>query len=287
MNYDSILLRYGELFLKGRNALWFEKKLIENLRKLVGIKAVKRVRGRLILDYFEVHQQLKKVFGLVSYSPALRVEKELEAIKTAVWEHFKDKKGSFRIETKRSDKSFSLKSLELNALLGRFLEENNKNLSFGFENYQHFLNIEINLDGAYLFTETIDCFGGLPVGTGGRVALLMENEASILAGLLVMKRGCNLFPIGFKEQNLKEPDLSLLQKFSPASLTFKLVKDWGEIDAFAQEKEILSLVVGDTFEDKKQYPTNLMVLKPLVVYSKIEIKRKLIGFVNYSPTHFP
>ncbi len=323
MDYNAILLRYGELFLKGKNASWFEKKLIENTKKLTGVKEIKRARGRLILNYFPEHQQLKRVFGLVSYSPALRVEKELETIKKAVWEHFKDKKGSFRIETKRSDKTFPLKSLELNALLGRFLEERNKNLSFGFENHQHFLNLELNLDGAYLFTETIDCFGGLPVGTGGRVALLLENgnsqspqregypltpqgvfkvcdtphleilnptiasngvsqtngksreenQASLLAGLLMMKRGCSVYPIGFKEQ-----DLSVLQKFSPAPLTFKLVQDFKELDPFAKEKSISVLVVGDTFETRKEYKTDLMVMKPLVAYNSGQAGEQLIQF---------
>lgn len=289
MDYDTILLRYGELFLKGKNASWFEKKLIENLKKLTEVKEIKRARGRLILNYFPEHQQLKRVFGLVSYSPALRVEKELETIKNAVWEHFKDKKGSFRIETKRSDKTFPLKSLELNALLGRFLEERNKNLSFGLENHQHLLNLELNLDGAYLFTETIDCFGGLPVGTGGRVALWVEENknrdnlekgveeysdefpASILAGLLMMKRGCSVYPIGFKEQ-----DLSILQKFSPAPLTFKLVQDFKELDTFAKEKSISVLVVGDTFETRKEYKTDLMILKPLIAYTSAQAERQLI-----------
>ena len=278
MNYDSILLRYGELFLKGKNALWFERRLIENTKKLTGIKEVKRARGRLILEYFPQPSLLKLVFGLVSYSPALRVEKELEAIKTAVWDHFKDKKGSFRIETKRSDKSFLPTSLELNALLGRFLEEKNKNLSFGFENYQHLLHIEINVDGIYLFTETIDCFGGLPVGTGGKVALLLENDTSVLAGLLILKRGCSIYPLGFKEQSRNGQDLSLLQKFSPAPLTFKLVKDFLEVDSFAQEKEILSLIVGNTFEDKGEYKTDLMVLKPVVAYSLLQIEEQLKKF---------
>lgn len=280
MDYNSILLRYGELFLKGKNALWFERRLIENTKKLTGIKEVKRARGRLILDYFPQPSLLKLVFGLVSYSPALRVEKELEAIKKAVWEHFKDKKGSFRIETKRSDKSFLPTSLELNALLGRFLEEKNKNLSFGFENYQHLLNIEINVGGIYLFTETIDCFGGLPVGTGGRVALLLENEASILAGLLVLKRGCSLYPLGFKEKEIVNQDLSLLQKFSPVPLTLKLLQAGEEIDSFAREKEILSLVVGDTFEQRKEYQTDLMVLKPLVAYTREQIKEQLGKFTT-------
>ena len=75
MEYTQILLRYGELFLKGKNRLFFENKLTSNINKLIGIKA-QRIQGRLIMPYFPEHVKLKQVFGLTSYSLAIKTEKD-------------------------------------------------------------------------------------------------------------------------------------------------------------------------------------------------------------------
>ena len=124
MDYTHLLLRYGELFLKGKNQSFFEQALIHNLKKELPEAKVRKVRGRLILLFFKEHQQIKKIFGLVSYSPCLKVGKELELIKKIALELLADKKGSFRIETKRSDKTYPIKSLEVSAQVGRFIEKN-------------------------------------------------------------------------------------------------------------------------------------------------------------------
>ena len=79
MKYSHIILRYGEIFLKGKNRKQFEQQLVRNIKSQTGQK-VHCIRSRLILDYFNEHYLLKRVFGLVSYSPALFVEKDIDVI---------------------------------------------------------------------------------------------------------------------------------------------------------------------------------------------------------------
>ena len=132
------------------------------------------------------------------------------------------------------------------------------------------LEIEINQEGAYLFFETIRCSGGLPTGVEGKVLLLIENEASLLAGLLFMKRGCSVVPVAFTEK-----DISLLQAFSPAELKLYPLKEFSELEELAVKKQISILVTGQVLGDKAAGKTNLTAMKPLVAYSKEQIQEQL------------
>lgn len=263
MEYSHLLIRAGELFLKGKNQHLFEKQLINNLKKVLPKEVVglKRLRGRLVIIYFNDHEAIKGVFGIVSYSPAMKVKKNIDEIKKVALELIKTRKGTFKVETKRSDKTFPTKSPELNVLIGKYVEENS-NLEFSFKDAKTILKIEINQDGVFIFDDVISCFGGLPVGIEGTVSVLIDDEASILAGLLMMKRGCNIIPVGFKEK-----DISLLDKFSPKELKLDIIED------FSNVKEDI-LVTGETL-DGFEKRDSLVVLKPLISYSKQQIKGEL------------
>ena len=206
MVYDTILLRYGEIFLKGANKGIFEHKLTENIAKMLkkegvsGLK-VRNSRGRMLLPYFPAHAALRRVYGLVSYSPAVHVEKNTEKIQQKAVELLRGKTGTFRISTKRSDKSFPVPSPEFNRLVGEQVEKHTK-LRFSSAAPEITLVIEINQEGAYLFFESIACAGGLPAGVEGKVLLLVEGEASLLAGLLFLKRGCSIVPVAFAEKDI-------------------------------------------------------------------------------------
>lgn len=259
------MLRYGEIFLKGKNRAFFEKKLADNIKKITGVKEIKKLRSRFVTEYFGEHGKLRSVFGLTSYSLSFYTEKDEEKIKEKALEILKDKGKTFRIETKRSDKTFPLKSLEMNVLVGEFIEKNS-NLKFSFENSDNILKIEINQNGAYLFFDTVECFGGLPTGVEGKVFLLVENEASLLAGLLFMKRGCSLLPIAFEDR-----DTSLLQEFSPSKLKLNVIKDLNGLKGNV-------LVSGQSFKHFKKYNGELTVMRPLIAFSDKRIKEKLGEF---------
>jgi len=272
MDCDCILLRYGEIFLKGKNKSFFEKKLFDNIKKITDISKIQNVRGRLIVDYFSGHESLRRVFGLVSYSPAVKVEADFEKIKLKAVDLLSGLKGTFKIEPKRSDKRFPLTSPEINIQLGRYIEENTS-LKFCGEGYDYLLGVEINQEGAYLFTSIVNCFGGLPTGVEGRVGVLIEEEASLLAGLLFMKRGCDIYPLSFIEK-----DISLLQKFSPVGLRLNLFRDFLEIEKFMEKNKLSVLVCGQSLENYKKVDCKVTVLRPLIAYSKEEIKNELKGF---------
>lgn len=274
MAYDTILLRYGEIFLKGKNKGLFEQKLVENIREIASratktISKVKKSQGRLLMPYFPEHKVLQRVFGLTSYSPAVRVEKNTAEIQQKALELLSGKKGTFRITTKRSDKSFPITSPEFNRRVGGHIESKT-DLLFSPTSPGVVLEIEINQEGAYLFFESITCSGGLPAGVEGKVLLLVENEASLLAGLLFMKRGCSIVPVAFKEK-----DISLLQAFSPNELKLNVVKDWSGVEELVTKKDVSILVTGQTLDDKTKYEANLTIMKPLIAYSKRQIQEQL------------
>lgn len=266
---DVLLLRYGELFLKGGNRPQFERQLGRNIEAMTGRK-VNSTRGRLLMEYFEGHQQLQRIFGLTSYSPAWKVEKNPEKLKTAALKMAQQFRGTFKVETTRSDKTFPLTSLQMNTLLGKYIEQETT-LQADYKNPQHTLFLELNQAGAFLYTEIIPGVGGLPVGSSGTVHLLLEDEAvdaraSILAGLLMMKRGCRVVPVG------KKMDISLLQQFSPIAL-----KSMPELP----EGENI-VITGKTFSSRQGSTPSQLAFHPLIAYSLPQIQKQLQLFNSLS-----
>ena len=95
MTFTHLLLRYGELFLKGKNRGYFEQKLCQNIKSIAKVPAVQRIQGRLLMDFSPQHHLLTRVFGLVSYSPTLKVEKEIDVIERAALDLLKIIKAPF------------------------------------------------------------------------------------------------------------------------------------------------------------------------------------------------
>ncbi len=270
-----LLLREGEVFLKGKNRHHFEQRLLGNIRHKLPQLPYKYVQGRLILGFTEEHALLRTIFGLVSYSPALRVDASLDKIQEASLRLLEEKRGTFRVECKRSDKRFPLTSPEINKLVGESIEKNSS-LRFVYGKPDMLLGIEINQEGAYLFTETIFCFGGIPTGSEGSVALLVENEASILAGILMMKRGAHVFPVALGDGKAQD-DISLLQQYSPVPLRLRVVEDMAALEKFAREYR-LDVVVDGKMIGSKRLTSSLVVLRPLIAYTKEAVGKELNYF---------
>lgn len=274
MAYDTIIMRCGEMFLKTGHLAQFEGKLIYNLKSMAGLLLVVKARGRLLVPYFSNHEMLQRIFGISSYSLALRSEKNMEAIQQAVLAVLKGKSATtFKIETIRSDKTFPLDSRAVNLAVGQFIEKTTA-WQCDFHAPQVLVKIEINRKGAYIFTDTIPGAGGLPVGTAGKVAALIENDADILAGLLMMKRGCTIIPLMRGE----EKDISLLQKFSPTKIKVIRLKDESELRQYVQQYRVPVVVTGENFENKAGRFTEIRNFKPLIGYGKEEISEQLQKF---------
>ena len=199
-----LLVRYGEVFLKGANRPHFLKLLTDNVKR-----AVKPIGGRVWLsdsriyvsdveDMDECVRRVRKVFGLYSVSPAIECEKDLDVIAEQCIEMMKGKRGSFKVYGKRSDKKFPMNSLEFAAELGGRILESNPRLTVDIHNPQHKLRVEIR-DNCYICCEEIMAVGGLPMGSSGRAALLLSGGIdSPVAGYCMMKRGVRCCAIHFQ-----------------------------------------------------------------------------------------
>ena len=199
-----LLVRYGEVFLKGANRPHFLKLLTDNVKR-----AVKPIGGKVWLsdsriyisdveDMDECVRRVRKVFGLYSVSPAIECEKDLDVIAEQCIEMMKGKRGSFKVYGKRSDKKFPMNSLEFAAELGGRILESNPHLTVDIHTPQHKLRVEIR-DNCYICCEEIMAVGGLPMGSSGRAALLLSGGIdSPVAGYCMMKRGVRCCAIHFQ-----------------------------------------------------------------------------------------
>lgn len=199
-----LLVRYGEVFLKGANRPHFLKILTDNVKR-----AVKPLNGRVwmsdsriyvsdVEDMDECVRRVRKVFGLYSVSPAVECEKELDEMAEQCIEMMKGLSGTFKVLGKRSDKKFPMNSLEFAAELGGRILEANPNLSVDIHNPEHKLRVEVR-DKCYICREEIMAVGGLPMGSGGKAALLLSGGIdSPVAGYQMMKRGLHCCAIHFQ-----------------------------------------------------------------------------------------
>ncbi len=201
---NSVLVRYGEIGIKGLNRVYFEKKLIKNIKDCliknkINFSNIERYAGRIIIYTNNKCLPLKNVFGISSFSPAIKIELNLDKIKQESLKLYT--KGSFRISAQRLNKKFALTSNELNKNLGEFIVKNKK-AKVNLEKPNCDIGIEI-MDDAYLFNERYNGLGGLPVNSEGLVTLILDSKNSLLAGILMLKRGCSLEIIEQKNINYK------------------------------------------------------------------------------------
>lgn len=274
------LIRYSEIALKGKNRKDFENRLIRNIGaflKAKGLKAkISCLQGRLLLET-EKEINLKPVFGISSYSPCSVIKAELkamlsEALKLA---QTHPQTTRFKVNARRSTKSFPLSSLELNNKIGAFIVEKT-GFKVDLENPDLELGIELIGEEAFVFEKTIACFGGLPVGVEGKVMVLAENNRSILAALLMMKRGCGIEVAGFSEQNL-----SVLQVFSSSELVLHKIKEASELYELANKFGCKAVVVNETLQNLKDPSINILVLRPLIAFSDKEINSELEKYKSF------
>ena len=273
----AYLLRYGEIYLKGKNRIYFEKKLLHNLKAFLKQQNVDgrfdRLRNRI---YAETNKEIdwKPVFGLISYSLCLRVEADYETIKKEVEKIAEEFSGKtrFRITANVSDARFNLSRQEMNEKLGAFVVQKS-HAKVDLEKHEEEIGIEILQGNTYIYRKTYPCHGGLPVGAEGNVLLLVEEENSLLAGVLAMKRGCALYPVS-KEKK----DITLLEKYAWGTKPKLLLLQDNNTDEYIKKYEIQALVVGDTLANIKEYQDiPLPVLRPLIGYDPkrlAEEKRK-------------
>jgi len=194
------LIKYGELQLKGQNRGQFERRLCSNIRHALGAGSsaeLERRHGRLLLRTTagpaEVRRTLEHTFGIVGFSRALQVDKDPARLAEAALELgpglAAEHGGRFKIEARRSDKSFPLDSYGIACELGELLRQRLPGLTVDLHHPDWVLHVEIR-ERAYLYGPPSPAPGGLPVGSSGRGLLLLSGGIdSPVAGWLLAKRG--------------------------------------------------------------------------------------------------
>jgi thiamine biosynthesis protein ThiI len=267
------IIRYGEIFLKGKNRTRFENHLINNIQLFLKRQNVNgKIAKRQARIFLETNKQadLRMVFGIVSYSPAKKTKASLEAVRKAIKPLINGYTSNtkFRVSTQRADKNFEHTSLEVDKAIGSFVIKQT-GAKVSLKEYEKNIGVEIIDGSAYVFTETIPCFGGLPTGVEGKVYALIGGEASLLAAILAMKRGCDICPVAFKQQKTE-----LLQKYSPRPLKLEIIKNIKDL----QPNNCRALVVGQTLKELTTLKTDLTVLRPLIAYTNNKILKQLQEF---------
>ena len=209
MQYDHLLVRYGELTLKGTNRKMFVNQLKDNVKRaLIPLSGyhVKGKRDRMYIelspeaDINEIIQRLSKVYGIKSISPVIKIDKNEEKINQSAIQlsHDFEKGSTFKVDVKRVDKSFRLDTYELRRQVGGAILKENNNITVNVKNPDYEIKIEVRMDAIYIYEKVIAGAGGLPVGTGGKTLLMLSGGIdSPVAGIEVMKRGVTVEAIHF------------------------------------------------------------------------------------------
>ncbi|MBQ7668066.1 MAG: tRNA 4-thiouridine(8) synthase ThiI [Clostridia bacterium] len=205
--YNIILVRYGEIILKGNNRSYFERKLISNIKDALKDEEIKihYSQARIFVepkDATKINRIIKKiikVFGIVSVSPAVKIATDLSLIKSTAIKLMEEKMvgKTFKVEARRGDKSFPLTSPEIAREIGGEILENVPGLKVDVNNPDNELNIEVR-EETYIYLEKIEALGGMPTGTNGRGLLLVSGGIdSPVAGFMLARRGVEVDAIHF------------------------------------------------------------------------------------------
>lgn len=205
MRFNSIIVRYGEISLKGKNRKSFELKLKSDIEGLlrdreIGFSRVVLKRGRIYIRGIDQVPELEKIMGVHSYSPALEIARNMEALEKEVL-HFIPmiaETESFRVSCQRVDKRFPVKSVDLEQAIGHMLHLKS-GTPVKLKDPEMEFHIEIGEDGIFLFAKKIPGHRGLPFGSAGKlVSLVSGGIDSPVATFLMMKRGVEPILLHFK-----------------------------------------------------------------------------------------
>ena len=224
---ELLLVRYGEIFLKGLNRPYFIRSLVRKIRyALRGMGTNVWVHdGRIIVDGIEdmdeVTNRVTRVFGVHSVCPAVEMPKEdFDALCEQAARMMSGTTGTFKVNARRSDKRYPMTSPEINAEIGGRILDANPNLRVDLHDPDHVMNVEIRDQQAYLYVRVIPAVGGMPVGTNGNATLLLSGGIdSPVAGWMIAKRGVQINAVHFHSypytsEQAREKVLDLARKLS-------------------------------------------------------------------------
>ncbi|WP_442603736.1 tRNA uracil 4-sulfurtransferase ThiI [Paenibacillus sp. KN14-4R] len=235
---DTILVRFGEMMLKGRNRRRFETSIYQHIKRVLspyGEIEISFDYGRIFIEglgssYDQVKGELSKVFGLVSFSPAYSTELDVEAIQKqalALVQSLPQMPATFKISTRRANKKFPHDTYETNNLIGGYILDHCPGLKVDVHHPELELRIEIR-EKALLFSEVEEGPGGFPLGTNGKGMLLLSGGIdSPVAGYLALRKGIAVEAVHFHSypytsDRAKQKVIDLAQKLSEYAGEVKL-----------------------------------------------------------------
>ena len=322
MEFHSFLIKYGEIGIKGKNRYLFEDALVRQIRFALkdvdGEFNVHKAQGRVYVDcegeydYEETVESLKRVFGIVGICPVVRLqdngfEQLKKDVEKYIGEVYPEKNQTFKIEARRSRKSYPLNSMELNCELGGVILDAYPEMKVDVHNPQIRLNVEVR-EEIYLYSEIIPGPGGMPVGTNGSAMLLLSGGIdSPVAGYMIAKRGVKIDavyfhappytserakqkvvdlaklvarysgPIRLHVVNFTEIQLAIYEKCPHDELTIIMRRYMMKIaEAFARQDKCLGLITGESIgQVASQTMHSLAVTNEVCT---MPVFRPLIGF---------
>ncbi len=247
------LIAIGEIFLKGKNRISFERKLIKNIKSALSLdnNDLIKFRNRYLIKKEINIDKVKTVFGVLFYTKV--IETTLEKLNESAL-YLISNEITFRITAKKFI-SINKSSQTINEELGAYIISKKPDLKVKLENPELDLRVEELNNKIFLYkaSDIVKCLGGLPVGSGGFVQLRVNDKInSTVAGFLLMKRGCVISI---------SKELYLLNKFCHG---FNL--------RVREEKAEDIVATDEVFEDLDNSQDNKFILRPLVGYSKKEIQ---------------
>ncbi|MBA3043867.1 hypothetical protein FP804_01870 [archaeon] len=281
-----ILVRYGEIGLKSRSVRRrFEKKLISNiedafLRNKIEC-SVTSEWGRIYVYTENLDKSvsiLKNIFGVTSLSPVVETSSELDDICKTSADYSKKiiKKGqSFAVRSRRTG-SHPYSSMDVAVKVGNTILNSVKDISVNLNAPDAEIFVEVRNNRAYVFSEKILGPGGMPLGTQGRVAALIDDEKSVVAAWLMMKRGGSVIPV-YEEGNRNAAHyLKVLEGWNNLVKPFVIKSDnlseqVQEIEKFSRKNDALAIVIG--FDEFKNIESFLPLFFPLIGLDNDEIKK--------------
>ncbi|MBS3167949.1 hypothetical protein J4216_02410 [Candidatus Woesearchaeota archaeon] len=246
------LVAIGEIFLKGKNRVIFERRLIRNIRKTLNLEEneLLKFRNRYIIKKENI-EKLKRVFGIIFYVKVKESKKE--GIKQTALSLINNE-NTFRITAKKSQ-TLNKSSTEINEEIGEYILEKNPGIKVKLDNAEINIKIEELRNNFYIYKEKdiVRCLGGLPIGTGGFVHINVKDDMkSTITAFLLLKKGCII--------SLSK-DLPLINKFTDS---FNL--------RVRQEKDTDIIAIDEDLKDIEIKRENKLILRPLIGYSEKEIK---------------
>lgn len=242
MEEKVLIVRYGEIAMRGNNRKLFVTRLVNAIRKNLddmGDYYVVREQGRLIvedrggeMDFDKVIPRVVCILGITGVCPALKTtEQDIENIKKVCEQHINeigiDDYKTFKVETKRSDKRYPLGSREVSAAVGEYILEKFPQLTVDVHEPDLTVNVELRND-AYIYSKLIKGFGGLPIGSSGKgIAMLSGGIDSPVAAFMMAKRGVEVEGVYFNSppytsERAKQKVVDLAERLSVFTGGFKL-----------------------------------------------------------------